>query len=207
MKPRRRKSVKEPIDPDFTEEANVSHIDVEEPEEEEHMDSNSKGQAKVTQLKKIKLPPIKKNKPQGTGTSDATPTPTSTTPATKPRLPLDIISAGGSKQSEIRKAQLGASDLDLSNKSIYQELFKTVGVPFSGCDSLPHVLQSLDGGAPRTGLNRRAKEEERRKELNKMKEEYLAKRASEVHSLIFPINNSLIRGRNIPSICKLDPKR
>ena len=73
-------------------------------------------------LKKLKLPAIKKNKPQGTtGTS----TPTSATPVTKPRLPLDIVSSSGPKPSEIRKAQLGASDLDLSNKSIYQELFKT----------------------------------------------------------------------------------
>jgi len=140
VKPRRRKSVRESIDPDFTEEASVGRIDVEEPEEEERMGSSSKSQAKVPQLKKIKLPPIKKNKPQGT--SDSTSTPTPTTPATKPRLPLDIISAGGSKQSEIRKAQIGASDLDLSNKSIYQELFKTVRVPFIyiylGCDPLPH---------------------------------------------------------------------
>ena len=55
----------------------------------------------------------------------------------------------------------------------------------SNCD-LISVVQSLDGGAPRTGLNRRAKEEERRKELNKMKEEYLAKRAREVRSSFFP---------------------
>jgi hypothetical protein len=87
-----------------------------------------KPESPMPQLKKLKLPAIKKNKPPGTtGTS----TPTSATPATKPRLPLDIVSASSSKQSEIRKAQLGASDLDLSNKSIYQELFKTVGFPFS----------------------------------------------------------------------------
>lgn len=140
----------------------------------------SKPDSPVPQLKKIKLPTIKKNKTQGTtGTS----TPTSATPTTKPRLPLDIVAAVGTKQSEIRKAQLGASDLDLSNKSIYQELFKTVR-PLLYFISISQFPQGVDGGVPRTGLNRRAKEEERRKELNRMKEEYLVKRATEVRFLI-----------------------
>ncbi|XP_006458129.1 hypothetical protein AGABI2DRAFT_183216 [Agaricus bisporus var. bisporus H97] len=47
------------------------------------------------------------------------------------------------------------TDLDLSNPSLYAELFK-----------------NPTGGASRTGSNRRAKEEERRKELDKMKDEY-----------------------------------
>ncbi|KAF9451024.1 hypothetical protein P691DRAFT_654317, partial [Macrolepiota fuliginosa MF-IS2] len=47
------------------------------------------------------------------------------------------------------------TDLDLSNPSLYAELFKNPA-----------------GNASRTGLNRRAKEEERRKELDKMRDEY-----------------------------------
>lgn len=158
-------------------------------------------------LKKLKLPAIKKNRPQGTSTS----TPTSATPGTKPRLPLDIVSASGPKVSEIRKAQLAASDLDLSNKSIYQELFKTASFLLSFPRNLKShdFAQSLDGGVPRTGLNRRAKEEERRKELNKMKEEYLVKRAiEEVRSLQFGKNLRIqFCVRHIVLICKLDTRR
>ncbi|KAF9532980.1 hypothetical protein CPB83DRAFT_903461 [Crepidotus variabilis] len=112
--------------------------------------------------KKLKLPTIKKTKLPGTTSGPATggtSTPTSATPKTK--LPLDL--GIGSN----RKAHNATTDLDLSNKSIYQELFKT----------------STDGGTPRTGLNRRSKEEDRRKELNKQKEDYLAKQAEEaLHS-------------------------
>jgi hypothetical protein len=35
------------------------------------------------------------------------------------------------------------------------------------------------GSTPRSGLNRREKEEERRKELNRMRDEYIAKRQEE----------------------------
>jgi len=72
-------------------------------------------------LKKLKLPTIKKTKLPGSGVA----TPTSATSAAKPKLPLEI--GGASKTGDIRKTQRAGVDLDLSNKSIYQELFKTVG--------------------------------------------------------------------------------
>lgn len=75
------------------------------------------------QIKKLKLPAIKKTKlPVATGS--ATPTPVTPAPP-KPKLPLDI---GVGSKPDIRKSQSATADLDLSNKSVYQELFKTVGI-------------------------------------------------------------------------------
>ncbi|EGN92437.1 hypothetical protein SERLA73DRAFT_147151 [Serpula lacrymans var. lacrymans S7.3] len=61
-------------------------------------------------------------------------------------------------------ALLGSADFDLRNASVYAELFNP------------------GGAGPRSGLNRKEKEEERRKELNKMRDEARAKRAEETVS-------------------------
>jgi hypothetical protein len=44
------------------------------------------------------------------------------------------------------------------------------------------IFFQAGGSTPRSGLNRREKEEERRKELNKMRDEAKAKRAEEAVS-------------------------
>ncbi|KAH7930772.1 hypothetical protein BV22DRAFT_1053972 [Leucogyrophana mollusca] len=111
--------------------------------------------------KKIrKLPPIKKTKQASTGTS--TPLQALAAPAKPP--PESDLSKLTTSSSTARKpaALIGAADFDLRDKSVYAELFKGPG-----------------GSTPRSGLNRREKEEERRKELNKMRDEARAKRAEE----------------------------
>ncbi|KAJ8584288.1 hypothetical protein M405DRAFT_866345 [Rhizopogon salebrosus TDB-379] len=112
--------------------------------------------------KKRKLPTIKKNKPAASG---ATSTPSqSTTAPSKPPLASDDMTKIVAPSNQQRKpaALMGATDFDLRDKSVYAELFKGAG-----------------GSTPRSGLNRREKEEERRKELNKMRDEAKAKRAEE----------------------------
>ncbi|KAF8902142.1 hypothetical protein CPB84DRAFT_1846546 [Gymnopilus junonius] len=106
--------------------------------------------------KKPKLPTIKKTKLPGTA---GLTTPTSA-PTKKP--PSEV---GSSNKEGGRKSLLvGNTDIDLSNKSIYQELFSKTG--------------GVDGTTPR-----RAKEEERRKELNRMRDEARFKRTAEaIHS-------------------------
>ncbi|KAF8798022.1 hypothetical protein BYT27DRAFT_7265148 [Phlegmacium glaucopus] len=102
---------------------------------------------KLPTIKKVKLPALN--------------TPTSTIVKDTVALPL------GSKptQDGVRKTLTGATDIDLSNKSIYEEIFSKTG--------------QGDGGTPRAGGNRRTKEEERRKELNRQRDEAKAKRALE----------------------------
>ncbi|KAF9564645.1 hypothetical protein CPC08DRAFT_240365 [Agrocybe pediades] len=110
----------------------------------------------VPQPKKTKLPTIKKNKLPGTP-NVGTPT-SATSTSKKPLLELGLPSK--INHDDVRKNMIGKTDIDLSNKSVYQELFLKTG--------------SGDGNTPR-----RAKEEERRKELNRMREEAKAKRAAE----------------------------
>ncbi|OAX44650.1 hypothetical protein K503DRAFT_852508 [Rhizopogon vinicolor AM-OR11-026] len=109
--------------------------------------------------KKRRLPTIKKNKPAATSTPSQ-----STAAASKPPPPSDDMTKPIAPANQQRKpaALLGATDFDLRDKSVYAELFKGAG-----------------GSTPRSGLNRREKEEERRKELNKMRDEAKAKRAEE----------------------------
>ncbi|KAF8163301.1 hypothetical protein B0H34DRAFT_318045 [Crassisporium funariophilum] len=111
----------------------------------------------VQQQKKVKLPTIKKIKLPHLNT------PTSATTPSKPNIPLPI----GSKPTHdgVRKTLIEMTDIDLSNKSIYQELFSKTA--------------QGGGGTPRTGINRRTREEERRKELNRQRDEAKAKRAVE----------------------------
>ncbi|KAJ6630801.1 hypothetical protein B0H10DRAFT_2207833 [Mycena sp. CBHHK59/15] len=124
-------------------------------------------------LKKQKLPAIKKNKaPAGPmagtasgSTSAGTPTPsTSRKPATPiaasirtepdSKLPPPVVGA--------RKPTVVAStDVDLSNPMMYAQLFKS------------------GGGSTPSGFSRREKDEERRKGLNRLRDEARVKRINE----------------------------
>ncbi|EPQ58118.1 hypothetical protein GLOTRDRAFT_126610 [Gloeophyllum trabeum ATCC 11539] len=129
--------------------------------------------------KKKKLPTIKKNKPPG---SSSVSTPTTTPYPKKPAEDPPKAAVAGPSATE-RKAvatEAGLADdglaellgkkkvvqekteFDLRNKDVYAELFKGTG-----------------GIAPRSGINRKEKELERRKELDKMREEARAKRLEE----------------------------
>ncbi|KAF9005648.1 hypothetical protein BDQ17DRAFT_1353530 [Cyathus striatus] len=112
--------------------------------------------------KKRKLPTIKKNKSSASGGSGtpsslaaSTPKPSASgTPQQKSVLP-DAGNKGG------RAAALGGNtDLDLTDKSVYAELFK-------------------GGSSQRNASTRRTKEEERRRELDKMRDDARAKREEE----------------------------
>ncbi|KAK1232214.1 hypothetical protein PQX77_004588 [Marasmius sp. AFHP31] len=108
--------------------------------------------------KKRKLPNIKKNKPNATGT----PVP----PVKKPTL---SVAVKGTEEADITKT-LGlkavpppaSADLDLRNNNVYAELFNRPGA-----------------SNIRAGVNRREKEEQRRRELDKMRDEARVKRSAE----------------------------
>jgi hypothetical protein len=112
--------------------------------------------------KKRKLPTIRKNKPSTSAATSAQ-SQSAAAPSKPPPSTDDVTKIGGGPHPQ-RKAPglMGATDFDLRDKSVYAALFKGAG-----------------GSTPRSGLNRREKEEERRKELNKMRDEAKAKRAEE----------------------------
>ncbi|KAG0707755.1 hypothetical protein DFH29DRAFT_895178 [Suillus ampliporus] len=111
--------------------------------------------------KKRKLPTIKKNKPPAAGATSSQSQ--STASSSKPPPSTDDVTKTGAPHQPRKAAGLmGATDFDLRDKSVYAQLFKGAG-----------------GSTPRSGLNRREKEEERRKELNKMRDDAKAKRAEE----------------------------
>ncbi|KIP09481.1 hypothetical protein PHLGIDRAFT_126229 [Phlebiopsis gigantea 11061_1 CR5-6] len=113
--------------------------------------------------KKRKLPTIKKNKPTaGTPTPSGAPVPKLSTKASSgdssalDNLALPVV--GGRKPA----ATANNADFDLRDKSVYASLFMKPG-----------------GITPNSGLSRKEKEEERRRELNKMREDARAKRGAE----------------------------
>ncbi|EEB95722.1 hypothetical protein MPER_05265, partial [Moniliophthora perniciosa FA553] len=106
--------------------------------------------------KKRKLPPIKKNK---TANSSSTGTPVATT---KPGPLKATLEESGLPTKTPAARATTSTDLDLNNGNIYAELFKKPG-----------------GLTPRSGLNRREKDEQRRQELNKTRDEARAKRQAE----------------------------
>ncbi|CAL1705070.1 unnamed protein product [Somion occarium] len=107
--------------------------------------------------KKPKLPTIKKNKPPATGSAAATRPPLT-------RAAPEKTDANGLPIPLARKPAGPASnaDFDLRDKSVYAQLFTKPG-----------------GTTPDSGLNRKEKEEQRRRELNRMRDEARAKRAEE----------------------------
>ncbi|KAF8636688.1 hypothetical protein AX17_003493 [Amanita inopinata Kibby_2008] len=116
--------------------------------------------------KKRKLPTIKKNKP-ATSSGPATPSTTSTVAKPGPAaVPRNTNLEGGvlplTTNTRKSAATAGHTDFDLRNQDVYNELFKNTG-----------------GSTPRSGLSRREKNEERRRELNKMRDEARARRELE----------------------------
>ncbi|KAF7789514.1 hypothetical protein EIP86_000460 [Pleurotus ostreatoroseus] len=125
-------------------------------------------------LKKRKLPTIKKNKPSAGSTASSTPS--TSKPVPKPEASAAGSSGNGTGTDAFalgqRKtaANLGNADFDLRDASVYAQLFTKPG-----------------GSTPNSGLNRKEKEEERKKELNKMREEARAKRAEEAQKTSFDL--------------------
>ncbi|KAJ7449810.1 hypothetical protein FB451DRAFT_739177 [Mycena latifolia] len=121
--------------------------------------------------KKSKLPPIKKNKAPtaASGGSAAASAGAGTSTASIPPKPAPLATARVEEDSKLpppivapRKATIPASvDVDLSNPALYAQLFKS------------------GGGSTPSGFTRREKDEERRKELNRMRDEARAKRINE----------------------------
>ncbi|KZT09336.1 uncharacterized protein LAESUDRAFT_810942 [Laetiporus sulphureus 93-53] len=123
-------------------------------------------EATLPMFKKRKLPTIKKNKPSAVPTTPAySKLPPSVESkesdvTTKPANPNPLGLAGGAASK--LAATLGNADFDLRDASVYAQLFTKPG-----------------GSTPNSGLNRKEKEEARRRELNKMREEARSKRAEE----------------------------
>ncbi|KAJ6596893.1 hypothetical protein DFH09DRAFT_1133034 [Mycena vulgaris] len=121
--------------------------------------------------KKTKLPPIKKNKMSTTAGVGSVPASTAvgTSTASIPPKSAPLGPARAEEESKLpppivgpRKTTLPASvDVDLSNPMMYAQLFKS------------------GGGSTPSGFTRREKDEERRKELNRMRDEARAKRTNE----------------------------
>lgn len=135
--------------------------------------------------KKRKLPPIKKNKKPGS-IGPSTPS-TMLKPAASASAPKPITGTneGSRLPATARKppATAGNTDFDLRNPSVYAGLFKAVRCPNNGCTRANSVVSLQAGGStPRSGLNRREKDEERRRELNKMRDDARSKRALELVS-------------------------
>ncbi|KAH9935043.1 uncharacterized protein B0H18DRAFT_1114859 [Fomitopsis serialis] len=109
--------------------------------------------------KKRKLPPIKKNKTSTTSSTPAVAKPPTTAPkadsATPAKDPDGPVGVAARKPA----AAMGAADFDLRDASVYASLFNKQ--------------------MPDSGLNRRQREEERKKELNRMRDEARSKRAEE----------------------------
>ncbi|KAF8559575.1 hypothetical protein OG21DRAFT_1502819 [Imleria badia] len=105
--------------------------------------------------KKRKLPTIKKTK-TATGTS----TPTSATQKSAPPLVQELAKPSLPTSEQRKQALTGVRDVDLGDLKIYAELFKGAG-----------------GNTPKSGLKNA---EERRKELDRMRDEARARRAEEI---------------------------
>ncbi|KIM65256.1 hypothetical protein SCLCIDRAFT_537052 [Scleroderma citrinum Foug A] len=116
--------------------------------------------------KRRKLPTIKKNKLQGTAGTTATSSAPSTAGKPPPLSPStdDLVKPPVPAIQQRKTALSGTQDLDLSNHQVYASLFKG------------------GGNTPRSGLNRREREEERRKELDRLRDEARAKRAEDAHT-------------------------
>jgi hypothetical protein len=124
--------------------------------------------------KKPKLPTIKKTKlPSAPGVN----TPLSATSSTS-KLPLELGLNTKLNHDGIRKTLINKTDVDLSDKSVYQELFSKMVCSYTFV-LLHFSLISFGSQAGEGGTPRRTKEDERRRELNRMREEFKAKRTEE----------------------------
>ncbi|KAH9857113.1 hypothetical protein C2E23DRAFT_720512 [Lenzites betulinus] len=114
--------------------------------------------------KKRKLPTIKKNKPSTAGsTAPSTPSTIKPVAPVAEKTQTLLTPAPTSNQVGTRKPAGASADLNLLDSSVYSELFK----------SKPGLT------TPNSGLNRKQKEEERKKELHRMRDEARAKRDAE----------------------------
>lgn len=136
--------------------------------------------------KKRKLPTIKKNKPSTAGsTAPSTPSAPKPLPAVVEKSQTSRTPAPTSNQVGTRKPAGASADINLLDSSVYSELFKS-----TVCDVAQRVslspsslrLQQPGVSTPNSGLNRKQKEEERRKELNRMRDEARAKRNADTVS-------------------------
>lgn len=112
--------------------------------------------------KKRKLPPIKKNKSSTTSSTPAVAKPPTTAPKAESATPAKDPDGPVGVAARKPAATMGAADFDLRDASVYASLFNKP------------VKQMPD-----SGLNRRQREEERKKELNRMRDEARSKRAEE----------------------------
>ncbi|KAI0928919.1 hypothetical protein AcV7_008735 [Taiwanofungus camphoratus] len=117
--------------------------------------------------KKLKLPTIKKNKlPAANSTTPSTPSAPLKPTHTTSEKELDTTTLPPITPGSIAARKLmtpaGNADFDLRDKSVYAQLFSKPA-----------------GSTPNSGLNRKEREEERRKELNRLREEARAKRVEE----------------------------
>ncbi|KAI0256695.1 hypothetical protein BJV78DRAFT_1278354 [Lactifluus subvellereus] len=119
-------------------------------------------------FKKKRLPPIKKNKPGAVPSTSGTSTqPTTGKPGTKP--PETKGDPGFAQEDTVDPLSVlkrpkrvnNQQEVNLNDKSVYESLFKHSG-----------------GSTPRAGLNLKEKEE-RRRELDRMREEDRARRAAD----------------------------
>ena len=139
-------------------------------------------------FKKKRLPPIKKNK---TGTVPST-SGTSSQSATGKPVPKPHESKGGpgfaqegtlDPLSALKRPKRvnNQQEVNLNDRSVYESLFKQVRLCHVAC-VLRFPCNSQSGGStPRAGLNPKEKEE-RRRELDRMREEDRARRAADVVS-------------------------
>ncbi|KAK7467158.1 hypothetical protein VKT23_004217 [Stygiomarasmius scandens] len=114
--------------------------------------------------KKKKLPPIKKNKPSGSSAGSAastTPKPTISTAKASGSISSAADGISLTPSTPVARVPAASTDFDLRDKNVYAML-----------------LGGSSGSSSSSGL-KRVKEEQRRKELNKLRDEARAKRAQE----------------------------
>ncbi|KAI0928918.1 hypothetical protein AcW1_006017 [Taiwanofungus camphoratus] len=156
--------------------------------------------------KKLKLPTIKKNKlPAANSTTPSTPSAPLKPTHTTSEKELDTTTLPPITPGSIAARKLmtpaGNADFDLRDKSVYAQLFSKPA-----------------GSTPNSGLNRKEREEERRKELNRLREEARAKRVEEAVSLLYYVyllfialsstyTYTNVALRNTPSTCKLHRRK
>jgi hypothetical protein len=150
--------------------------------------------APIAPVKK-KLPTIKKNKPPAPAPCSTSTSQSQSQSQGKPPLPPSSAPAVGSKNAIVPQSAPGAvarktpttTDFDLQDKSTWASIFKQVCFLNSfSLMTLMCLLYLKTGVAPsRSGLSRREKDEERRKELCRMRDEARAKREEALVS-VFP---------------------
>ncbi|KAI0341828.1 hypothetical protein BDW22DRAFT_1358709 [Trametopsis cervina] len=134
-------------------------VDLQGPRSASRTDGLSSKDATPPPVKKPKYPPIKKNKPSAAPVLPPKPL---TKPAVTAKPDSSLTVPGARKPA----ATANNADFDLRDANVYASLFA-----------------KPSGSTPNAGLNRKEREEERRKELNKMRDEARAKRMQDMVSL------------------------